>query len=478
LEEVQLGERKVVNVPPEEMEKQRGFINTLEHINSNLQKRPRAFINTYGCQMNENDSERILGMVLEMGYEKAEQAEGSDLIIFNTCCVRGNAEEKVYGHLGALKKLSRENPNLIIAVCGCMTQQKVVQDEIKKKYRHVNLVFGTHNLYRFPELLYRTMNEDTNIIEVWESGGLIAEGVPVRREDNIKAWVTIMLGCNNFCSYCIVPYTRGRERSRTPEDIIKEIEQLASEGIKEITLLGQNVNSYRGEAQNGDQVDFSRLLAMVNEVKGIERIRFMTSHPKDLSTDLIKAVSSLNNVCNQLHLPVQSGSSRVLNEMNRKYDKEHYLGLIEMARKALPDVSLSTDIIVGFPGETEEDFLETLDVIKKARFDMAYTFLYSRRTGTPAATSESQISEEVKKERFDRLLELQNSISREINETLMGKVVEVLCEGWSKNSKEHLTGRTEGNKIVNFRGGEELIGRIVKVRIDNVQTWSLEGEAQ
>ena len=285
-----------------------------------------------------------------------------------------------------------------------------------------------------------------------------------------------MLGCNNFCSYCIVPYTRGRERSRKPEDIIAEIKELTDEGFKEVTLLGQNVNSYRGVAEDGREVNFSQLLEMVNDVEGIERIRFMTSHPKDLSDDLINAIQKLERVCKQLHLPVQAGSSRILHKMNRKYTKEQYLDLVERVRRAVPNIVLSTDIIVGFPGETEEDFEETLDVVRKVRFDMAYTFLYSRRKGTPAARQENQISEEVKKERFDRLLKLQNTISREINEKYLGKTMEVLCEGFSKNNKEILTGRTDGNKIVNFHGSEDFIGKMVKVKITSVQTWSLEGE--
>jgi len=471
-----MGKRTAVIVPQEEIERQRGFINTIERINSSLEKKPKVFIETFGCQMNENDSEKLLGMVLEMGYEKTDRPEGSDLIIINTCCVRGNAEEKVYGHLGALKSLSRENPNLIIAVCGCMPQQKSLQEEIKNKYRHVNLVFGTHNIYRFPELLYKAISEKSSVIEVWEEGEVIAEGMPVRREDNLKAWVTIMLGCDNFCSYCIVPYTRGRERSRKPEEIIAEIKCLAEEGYKEVTLLGQNVNSYRGVAEDGRIVDFSQLLAMVNEVEGIARIRFTTSHPKDLSDNLIEAMAKLDKVCKQLHLPVQSGSSRILRKMNRKYTKEQYLELVEKIKQAIPGIVLTTDIIVGYPGETEEDFEDTLDVVRRVRFDNAFTFLYSKREGTPAARAEDQVPEEIKKERFDRLLKLQNAISREINESYVGKTVEVLCEWPSKTNREILTGRTDGNKVVNFRGSENLAGQFVNVKITGAQTWYLEGE--
>lgn len=466
-----MSKREAICVPTEEITRQKEFIHLVKEQNENRLK--KYHLSTFGCQMNENDSEKLAGMLSEMGYVRSETAEGSNLIIYNTCCVRENAEEKVYGHLGALKKLKREDPGLIIAVCGCMMQQKEVVDHIRKKYRQVDLIFGTHNLHRFPELLYGAVNSAEVIVEVPESEGLLAEGIPIERSDGVKAFVTIMYGCNNFCSYCIVPYVRGRERSRDMEDVAREIESLAAQGYKEITLLGQNVNSYGKDLEG--EVDFATLLYRLNGIEGIERIRFMTSHPKDLSERLIHAMRDMEKVCGHLHLPIQAGSSRVLKEMNRKYTKEQYLALVEKVRKAIPGIALTTDIIVGFPGETEEDFQDTLDVIEKVRFDQAYTFLYSKRTGTPAAKSSDQIADEIKKERFERLLQLQNSISREINDTLLGTVQEVLVEGISKNSISKFTGRTRSNKIVNFSGSPEMIGSLVHVRIDKIQTWSLEG---
>ncbi len=468
-------ERKNVILPKEEMERQQQFMQQVNHLFG--EKTHKYTLQTFGCQMNENDSEKLAGMLREMGYVPAKTVEESDLIIFNTCCVRENAEEKVYGHLGALKKLHQDNPNLVIAVCGCMMQQKTVQEEIKKKYKQVDLVFGTHNLYQFPELLQQVLQNRKSIMEVWDSAGTIVEGMPIERDSTVKAWVTIMYGCNNFCTYCIVPYVRGRERSRMPSEIVKEVEFLVANGVKEVTLLGQNVNSYRGFEQDRE-VRFPELLGLIHQVEGLERIRFMTSHPKDLSPDLIQAMKHLPKVCKQLHLPMQSGSSRVLKEMNRHYTKEQYLQLIADIKREIPDITLSTDIIVGFPGETEEDFSETLDVVAKAEFDMAYTFLYSRRTGTPAAKAENQIPEGVMKERFDRLVALQTENSRKMNEPLAGKVVTVLCEGASKSNPDKLTGRTDGNKIVNFSGDESLKGKMLEVLIENVQTWSLEGTIQ
>ncbi len=473
-----MSKRVTTQVSAEEIAQQYKYIESIkqqiQQIVNTTGKPMRYNIETFGCQMNENDSERLSGMLSEMGYSECAKRADSDLIIFNTCCVRENAEQKVYGHLGALKKLKDINPNLKIAICGCMMQQKEVVEHIKKVYRHVDIIFGTHNLYKLPELLNNAMNSDKTIIDVWESTGSIAENMPIIRRENLKAWVTIMYGCNNFCTYCIVPYVRGRERSRSLEDIKNEVNKLAKDGCKEITLLGQNVNSYGKDLD--DNISFAMLLRELNEIEGIERIRFMTSHPKDLSDELIAAMRDCDSVCEHLHLPVQSGSTKVLDEMNRKYTKEQYLELVRRIKEQIPDISMSTDIIVGFPGETEEDFSETMDVVSKARFDMAYTFLYSKRTGTPAAKNPDQVPEEVKKERFDRLLELQNSISREINDELLGKEVEVLVEGLSKSSKTTYTGRTRGNKIVNFKGREDLVGRLVKVRIETVQTWSLLGK--
>lgn len=470
-------ERKTEQVCAEDIALQQQFMEKIKESNfgSTLQSgKPKHYsISTFGCQMNENDSERLAGMLNTMGFTEIEETEKSDIIIYNTCCVRENAELKVYGHLGALKKLKGENPELIIAVCGCMMQQPEVVEHIRKKYRHVDLIFGTHNLYKFPELLHNAMESDKLLVDVWESTGVIAEDMPIDRKDSIKAWVTVMYGCNNFCSYCIVPYVRGRERSRSLEDIVDEVRMLGQQGYKEITLLGQNVNSYGKDLS--EPVSFARLLREIDEVDGIERIRFMTSHPKDLSDELIDAVKDCKKVCEHLHLPVQAGSAKVLKEMNRRYTKEQYLQLVSKIQERIPGISLTTDIIVGFPGETEEDFEETLDVMKQVGFDMAYTFLYSKRTGTPAAKNPAQISEEIKKIRFEKLLEVQNKISRKINDHLLNKEVEVLVEGLSKSSQSTYTGRTRTNKIVNFKGSPELVGKLVKIRVDKIQTWSLEG---
>jgi len=455
----------------DEINKQNEYIHLVREMN--VGKVYKYYLGTFGCQMNENDSEKLAGMLAEMGYIETDRQEESDLIIFNTCCVRENAEEKVYGHLGALKKLKEENPDLVIGVCGCMMQQAENVEHIKKKYRHVNLIFGTHNLYRFAELLYTARNSDKPVIDVWESEGKIAEGLPIERKDPVKAWVTIMYGCNNFCSYCIVPYVRGRERSRSISDIVSEITKIAESGRKEVTLLGQNVNSYGKDLD--DKVSFADLLKEVNKIDGIERIRFMTSHPKDLSDELILAMKECDKVCEHLHLPVQAGSTKILKEMNRKYTKEQYIELIEKIKENIPGIAITTDIIVGFPGETEEDFNDTLDVVKKCRYDSAYTFLYSKRTGTPAAKRPDQVPDEEKKKRFEKLLEVQNKISKEINDELLGKELEVLVEGVSKTNPNTFTGRTRTNKVVNFEGSNDLIGKLVMVRIEKSQTWSLEG---
>lgn len=469
--EPSMSDRKTIIVPREQISIQKEFINLVREKNEGRNK--KFSITTFGCQMNENDSEKLAGMLSEMGFTQVQDEKISDLIIYNTCCVRENAELKVYGHLGALKKLKEDNPELIIAVCGCMMQQEEVVEHIKKKYRHVDLVFGTHNLYKFPELLHRALETRKNVYEIWESTGDIAEGLPIERKDGIKAWVTIMYGCNNFCSYCIVPYVRGRERSRSVENIADEVKLLAKQGFKEITLLGQNVNSYGKDL--GENISFAGLLRELDKIEGIERIRFMTSHPKDLSMELIYAMNDCPKVCSHLHLPIQSGSTRILQKMNRRYTREQYLQLVESVRSCIPGIALTTDIIVGFPGETDEDFEDTLDLMRRVRFDSAYTFLYSKRTGTPAARDPNQLPEDIKKERFERLVEVQNEISREINEKLLGTVAEVLVEGFSKTNESIYTGRTDTNKIVNFKGAGELAGRLVRVRIDKVQTWSLEG---
>lgn len=467
-----MSKREKITVSPEEIKRQQDIVEELKIYNSGKNK--KYIITTYGCQMNEHDSETLSGMLEKMGYTATDDKEEANLIIYNTCCVRENAELKVYGNLGALKNLKQKRDDLIIAVCGCMMQQPQVVKEIKKKYRHVDLVFGTHNLFRFPELLVKSMESENMFIEVWDHEGDIVEGLPANRKYGLKAFINIMYGCNNFCTYCIVPYTRGRERSREVEDIVREATDLAQNGTKEITLLGQNVNSY-GKTLDKD-IDFADLLRELNKVPGIERIRFMTSHPKDLSDRLIDAMAECDKVCEHFHLPFQSGSDRILKIMNRKYTKEGYLSLIKKLKNRMPNIGLTTDIIVGFPGETEEDFQHTLDIVEEARYDSAFTFLYSIREGTPAAKMEEQIDEETKQDRFNRLLEKVNEISAEINQGYLNKVVEVLVEGPSKTDPNRLMGRTRENKLVNFDGPEDLIGKLVQVKIVEARTFSLNGE--
>ncbi|EHK2386847.1 TPA: tRNA (N6-isopentenyl adenosine(37)-C2)-methylthiotransferase MiaB [Clostridium perfringens] len=431
-------------------------------------------ISTYGCQMNEEDSEKLSGMLKSQGYERTENKEEASIIIFNTCCVRENAENKVFGNLGQLKQLKKKNPNLVIAICGCMMQQVGMADKVLKTFPYVDIIFGTHNAHKFPEYLHRVLQEGVQVKEILNKEEGIVEGLPIDRKSDVKAFVTIMYGCNNFCTYCIVPYVRGRERSRKSEDIIKEIEELVSQGYKEITLLGQNVNSY-GKGLEED-IDFAGLLRKVNEVKGLERVRFMTSHPKDLSDDVIMAIKECDKLCEQVHLPVQSGSSRILKEMNRHYDREYYLDLVKKIKSEIPDVTLTTDIIIGFPGETEEDFLDTLSLCEEVGYDSAFTFIYSRRNHTPADKMENQIPDGIKHDRFNRLVEAINKKVVIKNKEYEGKVVEVLVEGPSKNDETKLTGRTRNGKLVNFAGDEKLVGELVNLKIVRAQPFSLIGE--
>lgn len=428
-------------------------------------------ITTFGCQMNEHDSEVMAGMLLEKGFVPVKERRDADVAIINTCSVRENADKRFFGTLGQLKRRKKENPDFIVCVCGCMMQQQHVIDTIKAKYPWVDIIFGTHNIHQFPELVDNAFNEKRKQIEVWPDGGEIIEGLPAKRLFECKALVNIMFGCNNFCTYCIVPYTRGRERSRHPEEIIKEVKNLTADGVKEIMLLGQNVNSYRGD----EETDFADLIYRLNEIEGLERIRFMTSHPKDLSEKLIQAFVDCDKLCKNIHLPVQSGSSRILKRMNRRYTKEQYLELVEKLKTAVPDITMSTDIIVGFPGETEEDFAETLDLVRKVRFDSAFTFLYSIRKGTPAEKYEEQIPEEIKHERFNRLVELINTISAEKNAKYAGRVECVLVEGASKTNSKTFSGRTDGFKLVNFEGTKEMVGNLAEVEIIEGKTFSLEG---
>ena len=431
---------------------------------------------TFGCQMNEHDSETIAGMLQEKGCVETMSRDDSDITIINTCSVRENADKRFFGTLGQLKKLKEKNPEYVACVCGCMMQQQHIIDTIKSKYPWVDIIFGTHNIHRFPELLEKVYSEKKKIAETFEDSDQIVEGLPAKRLYKHKSFVNIMYGCNNFCTYCIVPYTRGREKSRKPEDIVREITGLVADGVKEVTLLGQNVNSYRGAGESGSECDFADLIYMINDIEGLERIRFMTSHPKDLSDKLIQAFVDCDKLCNYIHLPVQAGSDSVLKRMNRKYTREKYLEVVERLRKAVPDIAISTDIIVGFPGETEEDFEQTLSLVRSVKYDSAFTFLYSVRQGTPAAEYEDQIPEEVKHQRFDRLVDAVNADSAEKNAAYKGRIERVLVEGVSKKNENTLTGRTEGFKLVDFEGGRELIGQMVNVEITEGKTFSLTGK--
>ena len=427
-----------------------------------LGRRITYCLQTFGCQMNEKQSEVVAGIMDEIGF-KRQETEDADVVIYNTCTVRENANLKVYGRLGKLHSLKKSNPDMKIALFGCMMQEKQVVDKIQKDYPFVNLVFGTHNIFKFAELFYEMENLDSQLIDIWEGTDKIVEELPTERNYSFKSGVNIMFGCNNFCSYCIVPYVRGRERSREPEAIVKEIEALVADGVTEVMLLGQNVNSYGKTLK--DPVTFAQLLEKVEQIEGLKRIRFMTSHPKDLSDELIEYMSKSRKVCHHLHLPMQSGSSRILKIMNRHYDKEKYLGLVEKIRTAVPDISLTTDIIVGFPGETEENFQETLDVVEKSDFDTAFTFIYSKRSGTPAAKMEDQVPEDVVKDRFDRLLKLVQEKGREVSSRFQGEVQEVLVETESKE-KGIFTGRTQYNLLVHFPGCQDMLGKYVKVKLD------------
>ncbi|ATD55087.1 tRNA (N6-isopentenyl adenosine(37)-C2)-methylthiotransferase MiaB [Clostridium chauvoei] len=448
--------------------------NELEVENISENENKTFFICTYGCQMNEEDSEKLSGMLKRSGYSETDTQENADIIIYNTCCVRENAENKVFGNLGQLKNLKKKKPNLIIAVCGCMMQQEGMADKILKTFPHVNIIFGTHNAYKFPEYLNRVKTEGVQVKEIFNKETEIIEGLPIDRKSDVKAFVTIMYGCNNFCTYCIVPYVRGRERSRKSEDIVKEIKDLVSSGYKEITLLGQNVNSY-GKGLEED-ITFAGLLRKINEIDGLERVRFMTSHPKDLNRDVVMAIKECDKLCEQIHLPVQSGSNRILKKMNRNYTKESYLELIKMIKEEIPGVTITTDIIVGFPGETEEDFLETLELVKEVEYSSAFTFIYSRRNNTPADMMPDQISDEDKHNRFNRLVDAVNVGVIKGNKQYEGKIVEVLVEGPSKNDEDKFTGRTRNGRLVNFTGEGVKAGDIVNVNIVRAQPFSLIGE--
>lgn len=449
-----------------ETERQRSFIELARALTKQKMQtigRPLTYcLTTFGCQMNEKQSEAVAGIMDEIGYIR-QDSEEADVVIYNTCTVRENANLKVYGRLGHLHSLKDQNPDMKIILFGCMMQEPQVVEKIKKTYSFVNLVFGTHNIFKFAELFYDMLLSDMQIVDIWEGTDQIVEDLPTERNYTFKSGVNIMFGCNNFCSYCIVPYVRGRERSRKPEAIVKEVERLVADGVSEVMLLGQNVNSYGKTLEN--PVTFAQLLTMLEEVEGLKRIRFMTSHPKDLSDELIEVMAKSKKICHHLHLPLQSGSSRVLKEMNRRYDKEKYLNLVDKIRTAIPDISLTTDIIVGFPGETEEDFQETLDVVKKAGYDTAFTFIYSKRTGTPAAAKEDQVPADVTKDRFNRLLALVQEQGRIRSSRFAGTVQEVLVEEESKE-KGIFTGRTQYNLLVHFPADESLLGTYVNVKLE------------
>ena len=467
----------------EKISEQKIYIEKVRKLNEG--KNLKYIVLTMGCQLNENDSEKISGMLEEMGYSKTDKIEDANVVAFNTCCVRENAEDRLFGKLGEVKKYKETN-GTIIAIGGCMMQEKHITDKIKQSYPFVDVVFGTHTLYRFPEDLFKALKTREKVKDVIDIDGEIFEGLPIKRDSNIKASVTIMNGCNNFCTYCIVPYVRGRERSRMPKDIINEVKDLAKEGYKEITLLGQNVNSYlRVEKEKNIEFEayegvnsFATLLRAINKIEGIERIRFVSPHPKDFTDDVIEAIRDCEKVCKIIHLPLQSGSTEILKRMNRKYTKEQYLALVEKMKARIPGIVLSTDIIVGFPGETEEDFEDTLDVVSKVHFEQVYMFIYSRRVGTPADKMENQVPDEVKHERFDRLKKLAESQIAGNNQKYVNTIQKVLVEGKSKTNENMLTGRTDTNKVVNFEGTEDMIGKIVNLKIVSEHMWYLKGEVQ
>ncbi len=456
----------IANIENNQTARQLYFIETCKEWAMKQQQelgRPlTACVNTFGCQMNAHDSEKIIGILEKIGYTIIED-EKADFVIYNTCTVRENANLKVYGRLGYLKKIKEKNPHMMIALCGCMMQEEAVVEKIKESYRFVDIIFGTHNIFKLAELIQARIDSKGMIIDIWKDTQEIVEDLPSERKFSFKAGVNIMYGCNNFCSYCIVPYVRGRERSRNPKDIIREIETLVADGVVEIMLLGQNVNSYGKNLEN--PMTFAQLLQEIEKIEGLERIRFMTSHPKDLSDELIEVMRHSKKICNHLHLPVQSGSSRLLKIMNRHYTKEQYLELVDKIKEAVPNISLTTDIIVGFPGETEEDFEETMDVVRKVRYESAFTFIYSKRTGTPAANMDNQVPEDVIKVRFDRLLKEIQEISAELSGRDTGKIEKVLVEDINSQNPELVTGRLTNNVLVHFKGTSDLIGKIVDVKL-------------
>lgn len=453
--------------PESEPERQYYFIEVARKIvkkqSEKLGRPLTACTTTFGCQMNARDSEKLAGILERMGYVEVQEEE-ADFVIYNTCTVRENANLRVYGRLGYLHSLKKKNPHMMIGLCGCMMQEPQVVEKLKKSYSFVNLIFGTHNIYKFAELVVAALLSNHMVIDIWKDTDKIVEDLPSQRKFPFKSGVNIMFGCNNFCSYCIVPYVRGRERSRNPKDIVREIENLVADGVVEVMLLGQNVNSYGKNLE--EPMTFAQLLQEIEKIEGLKRIRFMTSHPKDLSDELIEVMKNSKKICKHLHLPLQSGSTDILKVMNRRYTKEQYLNLVERIRAAIPDISLTTDIIVGFPGETEEDFLETMDVVEKVRYDSAFTFIYSKRTGTPAAAMENQIPDDVVKDRFDRLLFKVQEIGRAMSARDTGTVQEVLVEEQNSQDPHLMTGRLSNNLLVHFEGDTSLLGQICQVHLD------------
>ena len=473
-------EQSMKQIPVTEPERQYYYIDKArEYVQQASKEAGRALtfcVTTFGCQMNARDSEKLVGILERIGYVEESDEDKADFVIYNTCTVRENANMRVYGRLGQLKHAKKKNPYMMIGLCGCMMQEPHVVEKLKSSYRFVDIIFGTHNIYKFAELIATRFESQRMVIDIWKDTDRIVEDLPSERKFSFKSGVNIMFGCNNFCSYCIVPYVRGRERSRNPKDIIREIETLVADGVVEVMLLGQNVNSYGKNLE--EPMTFAQLLQEIEKVEGLERIRFMTSHPKDLSDELIEVMSKSKKICKHLHLPVQSGSTKILKDMNRRYTKEQYLELVRKIKQAVPDISLTTDIIVGFPGETEEDFLETMDVVKQVRYDSAFTFIYSKRTGTPAAIMENQIPEEVVKDRFDRLLNEVQEISAEVCSVHQGSVQSVLVESVNDHDNTLVTGRLSNNLLVHFPGEASLVGKIVDVHLKECKGFYYLGEMQ
>ena len=465
-------ERKNVEIPAQDLARQRDFEERIREMFSARQVHPVACVDTFGCQQNVADGERLMGMLEACGFTFTQEPGQADLVILNTCAVREHAEQRVFGNLGMLTHTKKDNPDQVIVLCGCMAQEPRVSQRVKESYRHVDLVFGPQALWRFPELLYRVYEQRRRVFSVEEEDGSIAEGIPVVRERGVKAWVSVMYGCNNFCSYCIVPYVRGRERSRRPEAVVAEVRELVESGYKDITLLGQNVNSYNG----GDGYDFADLLAEIDQIPGDYRIRFMSSHPKDATRKLFDTMARCTHVAKQLHLPVQSGSDRVLREMNRRYTRAQYLELVNYARSVMPGLVITSDIIIGFPGETEEEAMETVSLVDEVGYDALFTFIYSPRPGTKAAQMPDPVSRAEKQKWFDKLLEVQNARSAALHAAYVGKTVRVLCDGESDDADYPIAARTDGNRLVRLKGDASLIGRFVDVQITKSNTWALYGE--